>query len=172
MSSTPYDINKKHKRTYMFLTLFCRNLARNIKYQRVLNDAYEKDQTIAKLSYALGTQVKRDWIGRLYAVVNPAIRDGKFDQSQAFEYTQEGYDTTEHAKEWVMGRLFVVENFIKAENLFDVLAYDFKKLDEHGNYLIVFYPITLPDTLKSAKRALVELGVIGAGLATYFCAFA
>lgn len=152
----------------MFLTKFFIKLAKNIRYQRILNNAYDQDQTIVKLSYALGTQVQRDWIGRLYAVVNPAIRDGKFDQSQAFEYTQGGYDTTEHAKEWVMSRLLVVENLIKAENLFDVLAYDFKRLDENGNYLIMFYPITLPPVFKAAHWAMWEIGIIGAGLATYF----
>ena len=141
----------------MYIIRFIKNFFKNLKYQKILNRVYEDDQIIAKLSYTLGVQFHKDWIGRLYAVINPAIKDGKYDQEQVFEYLQDGYDTTEHTKAWVMQKLSLMQNFIQTNNLFDILGYEFKQLDEAGNYLFVVYPITLPDTLRCAKWACWEI---------------
>ncbi len=140
---------------------FISNLNKNIKYQRILNQAYEQDQIIAKLSTMIGAQFYKDWIGRLYAVVNPAIKDGKFDQSQIFEYTEQGYDTTEHMQQWIVERLTMMEGFIQTNNLFDVLSYKLEKLDDNGNYLFIIFPVTLPPVLKYAKWSFFELLGIG-----------
>lgn len=141
----------------MFITRFFKRLIDNIRYQKILNKVYKEEEVIAKVSTILGTQFYKDWIGRLYGVVNPAIKDGQWDNQQAFEYTTEGYDTTEHMKQWLMGRMQLLENFIQVNNLFDVLSFDIKRLDSNGNYLFMLYPITLPDTLKSAKQAAWEI---------------
>lgn len=141
----------------MYIYRFCKALFQNIKYQRILNKAYEQDEVIQKISTILGVQIRRDWIGRLYTVVNPAIRDGEYDRSQAYEYTVEGYDTTEHAKQWIINRVALVQNFLQTENLFDLLTFDVEKLDDHGNYLFTIFPITLPDVLEYKNAALAEL---------------
>ena len=151
----------------MFITRFFKRLIDNIRYQKILNKVYKDEEVIAKVSTILGTQFYKDWIGRLYGVVNPAIKDGRWDNQQAFEYTAEGYDTTEHMKQWLLGRMQLLENFIQVNNLFDVLSFDIKRIDNNGNYLFMLYPITLPDTLKSAKQAgweffgLVSLTIAG-----------
>lgn len=155
----------------MFIYKFISRLIQNKKYNKLLNEAYERENLIAAMSSILGTQLKRDWIGRLYCVVNPAIRDGKFDQAQAFEYTESGIDTTEHAKEWIISKLALLQDFITTNNLFDVLGYNIKQLDKNGNYLFVLYPITLPATMKAAKWALGEISIVAISLTTYFTIF-
>jgi hypothetical protein len=155
----------------MFIIRFIKNFIQNRIYQKALNKAYNQDDIIAKLSNIFGVQFRKDWIGRLYSVINPGIRDGKFDQEQVFEYAEAGIDTTEHARVWMVQRMLVFQKFVQTENLFDILTYDIKRIDDYGNYLLTIFPITLPDVLSSIRAALIELivmvGVIG-GIFYYF----
>lgn len=146
----------------MHLYRFIKGYFENRKYQKILDEAYEQDQLIAKLSSLFGVQFRRDWIGRLYAVLNPAIRDGKFDNTQAFEYAEGGYDTTEHAKQWIVERTIMMERFIQTNNLFDALVFDVKKLDDNGNYLFIIMPSTLPEVLMNIKGATIEFTSVAA----------
>lgn len=140
----------------MFISRFIISWARNYQVSKLLNRAYKDDEIIAKLSHTFGVQFNQDWIGRLYAVINPAIRDGKFYPEQTFEYTEKGYDTQEYVKSWTMERLMAMDNFLKTNNLFDMLTYDLRKLDDYGNHLFILSPITLPQTLQRSTAAIIE----------------
>lgn len=149
----------------MLLIRIIKDFVANRKTKKVLNQAYESEQIVAKLSSTLGTQFYKDWIGRLYAVVNPYIKDGKWDTGQVFEYTEQGIDTTEHAHQWIMQRLGLLQSFIQTNNLFDVLTYEIKRLDNNGNYLFVIEPITqvaLKQDLKKLGKWLLWIGLVAA----------
>lgn len=145
----------------MFITRFFKRWIDNWRYQKILNKVYEEEDVIAKISTIFGVQFYKDWIGRLYAVINPAIKDGKWDNQQVFEYTEGGQDTTEHATQWIMERMLLIENFIRVNNLFDILGYNIEKIDDKGNYLFTLYPITLPGVLSDLKKIPWELLIIG-----------
>ena len=136
----------------MLLVNIFRDWLQNRRIKKLINKVYEEDQIIAKISNIFGVQFYVDWIGRLYGVVNPYIRDGKWDQSQVFEYTEQGIDTTEHAHQWIMQRMDILNRFIRANNLFDLLTYDIKRLDNNGNYLFVIQPITQVALFDDIKR--------------------
>lgn len=144
----------------MFLYKFFRKLFQHLKYQRIIKDAYEREQLIAKISLLLGTQFKLDWINRLYAVVNPNIKDGKYNPEQIYEFDFDGNPyNNEWVTKWVMERMGVLRNFLQTANLFDVLEYKIKDLG-NLNYLIIFQPITLTFLLKSIRPAIIELLII------------
>ena len=144
----------------MFLYKFFRKLFQHLKYQRIIKEAYEREQLIAKISLLLGVQFKLDWINRLYAVVNPNIKDGKYNPEQIYEFDFEGNPyNNEWVTKWVMERMGILRNFLQTANLFDVLEYKIKDLG-NLNYLIVFQPITLTFLLKSIRPAIIELLII------------
>ena len=144
----------------MFLYKFFRKLFQHLKYQRIIKEAYERQQLIAKISLLLGVQFKLDWINRLYAVVNPNIKDGKYNPEQIYEFDFEGNPyNNEWVTKWVMERMGVLRNFLQTANLFDVLEYKIKDLG-NLNYLIIFQPITLTFLLKSIRPAVIELLII------------
>ena len=144
----------------MFLYKFFRKLFQHLKYQRIIKEAYEREQLIAKISLLLGVQFKLDWINRLYAVVNPNIKDGKYNPEQIYEFDFEGNPyNNEWVTKWVMERMGVLRNFLQTANLFDVLEYKIKDLG-NLNYLIIFQPITLTFLLKSIRPAIIELLII------------
>ena len=144
----------------MFLYKFFRKLFQHLKYQRIIKEAYEREQLIAKISLLLGVQFKLDWINRLYAVVNPNIKDGKYNPEQIYEFDFDGNPyNNEWVTKWVMERMGVLRNFLQTANLFDVLEYKIKDLG-NLNYLIIFQPITLTFLLKSIRPAIIELLII------------
>ena len=144
----------------MFLYKFFRKLFQHLKYQRIIKEAYEREQLIAKISLLLGVQFKLDWVNRLYAVVNPNIKDGKYNPEQIYEFDFEGNPyNNEWVTKWVMERMGILRNFLQTANLFDVLEYKIKDLG-NLNYLIIFQPITLTFLLKSIRPAIIELLII------------
>ena len=144
----------------MFLYKFFQKLFQHLKYQRIIKEAYEREQLIAKISLLLGVQFKLDWINRLYAVVNPNIKDGKYNPEQIYEFDFEGNPyNNEWVTKWVMERMGILRNFLQTANLFDVLEYKIKDLG-NLNYLIIFQPITLTFLLKSILPAIIELLII------------
>ena len=50
-----------------------------------------------------------------------------------------------------MTRFNLIKDFIMANNLFDLLTYEIKKLDDYDNYLFIVKPITFDDCVKWTK---------------------
>lgn len=145
----------------MYTILFFIRLFKAIKYQIILRKVYKKDDIIRKLSYALGSQLYIDWIGRLYTVINPNIKDGKYNAEQVIEFTSSGgVDNTQWVQQWIMERLNIIKKFIMAENLFDLLTYRLDKIDNNSNYLFIIQPITLQPVLDIYKKMIFELVIL------------
>lgn len=125
----------------------------HIKYSRILNKIYKDEDFLDKLSKLLNlrTKVKKDWVGRLYTVLNPNLLPV---EEQIFEYDENGLNNKSFVEAWVMKRFIVISEFIRANNLFDLLTYDIKKLDKYDNYLLILEPITW----YGCKQGLKKLG--------------
>lgn len=136
----------------MIIYNFIKHLILNIKYTKLLSKVYKDEDLLKKLSQLFGSNFKKDWIGRVYTVINPNIMDGKFDNTtQIFEYNQNGLDNNVYVEKWIMNRFNVISQFIQTNNLFDLINYKITKLDDYDNYLLVLEPITLRDCIKYTK---------------------
>jgi hypothetical protein len=134
----------------------------HIKYCKILNDVYINENLLENLSALFKVQFRKDWVGRIYAVFNPHIQDGIFNQNnQILEYTNEGLINNSYIESYIMSQLNIAKQFIKANNLFDLLTYKLIKIDEHDNYLFIIQPITLEDCISYIKKFIVLWGVIG-----------
>jgi hypothetical protein len=116
---------------------------------------------LENLSNLFGVTFKKDWVGRIYTVINPNIQDGKYNPTtQIFEYGENGLDNTTYVHNWIMERMNVAEKFIQTQNLFDILTYNIKKLDQYDNYLFIIQPITLEDCLEYSKKFGIVLTIL------------
>lgn len=151
---------------------FIKYLILNIKYTRILKRIYKDEQIPENLSKLFNTNFKIDWIGRMYTVINPNLIDGIYDtSSQIFEYDERGLSNDAYIERFIMQKLNIASNYIKANNLFDLLTYEIKKLDEYDNYLFIIKPITLDDFVKNSKRfGILLTSLLAAGL-TLFVTF-
>ena len=144
----------------MIIYNFLKFLIMYIRYSRVLNDVYKKENILEGLSSTLGTELKQDWIGRLYAVVNPYIVDGKYDPSKIITEIGKDIPTNMVLEKYVMERFNIASQFIQVNNLFDLMTYKMTRLDEYENYLLVLYPLPYSDLVVWGKRLLIELVVL------------
>lgn len=137
----------------------------NVKYTKLLNKIYKDEQLVEKFSQLFGTEFRIDWVGRMYTVINPNIINEQFDvNTQIFEYNDSGFTNTAYVEKWIMTKFNLVKDFIMANNLFDLLTYELKKIDEYDNYLFVIKPITFDDCKQWTKIfAAVYGGLITVG---------
>ena len=141
---------------------FIKYLYTHIKYFRILNDVYKQEKLLENLTALFKVEFKKDWVGRIYAVFNPHIQDGIFNQNnQILEYTNEGLSNSSYVESYIMTQLNIAKQFIKANNLFDLLTYKLIKLDDNDNYLFIIQPITWEDCISYAKKFMILWSIIG-----------
>ncbi len=134
-----------------------KNIYLHLKYKSIIDRVYRDENLKDNLGRLLETTIRTDWWGRIYTVVNP----NKISQSdQIYELTDAGLDNRAFVEKWLMERFIVVEKFIKASNLFDLLTYSITKIDDMGNYLIIVEPITFNDFKRSVKLLLISLTIM------------
>lgn len=145
----------------MIIYRFIKYLILNIKYTNILNNIYKEENILSNLSSLFGTNFKIDWIGRIYTVVNPSVIKTSDDiNSQIFEYDNGGLNNKAYVEGLIMQKMNIASNFIRANNLFDLLTYEIRKLDEYDNYLFIIKPITLDDCLKYSKYFAILISVL------------
>lgn len=145
----------------MITYLFFKYLILHIKYMRILKRVYKEENLLENLSKLFGTTFKTDWIGRAYTVINPLIQNGIYDpNNQIYEYNENGLINDTYVEAYIMKQLNIAKQFIKANNLFDLLTYEIKKIDDYGNYLFVIHSITWPDLKSSIKKMSILYGVL------------
>lgn len=144
----------------MQIIKFIKALKLNFEYSKLLRYAYSQDKILDKLSELFGVQFKIDWIGRVYAVINPFIKDGKYDTSEII-IDSENETMDDYVNHYLMTKLSIARSYIRAQNLFDLLTYKIKKLDNYDNYLFIMIPVTLPDVFYTGKKLLRNLFILG-----------
>ena len=143
----------------------------NIKYCKILNNVYKNENLLDNLSALFRVQFRKDWIGRVYAVFNPYIQDGIFNpNNQIFEYTEQGLVNDAYVEAYILNQLKIAKQFIRANNLFDLLTYRLKKLDDNDNYLFIMEPITWSDCKRYTKIFITvySMLLISIGFLIYF----
>jgi hypothetical protein len=123
-----------------------------IKYCKILNTVYKEENVIENLSKTFNTEFKIDWVKRLYCIFNPNLVDGKFDPNhQIYSYNEKGMNTDDFVEYYIMTKLNIIQHYISVNNLFELLSYELKKLDNYDNYLFIIKPIPLDDLKKWSK---------------------
>ena len=145
----------------MILFNFLKHLWLNNKYTNLIKRVYKEEQLLSKFSQLFGTEFRIDWVGRIYTVINPNIIQDKFEtNTQIFEYGENGLSNTAYIEHWIMTKLNIAQNFIMANNLFDLLTYEIKRLDNYDNYLFIIKPITFDDFKKWTKIFSIVYGIL------------
>lgn len=139
---------------------FIKKLVLNIKYTRLLKKIYKDENLLYRFSQLFGTEFRIDWVGRIYTIINPNIINDKLDvNTQIFEYGENGFTNDPYIEKYIMTKFNLVKDFIMANNLFDLLTYEIKRIDEYDNYLFVIKPITFDECKKWTK---IFIGVYSA----------
>lgn len=128
------------------------------RIKKLLLKIYDNEKIEKNLSKTFGVECKRDWVGRLYMVVNPILQNIE-DGGNTLIFDR---DDNVMIEGWVMKNLELIRNFVVNNSMFDLLTYSIEKLDDDNNYLIVFKNIYFNDMMRIVKwsGALVIIGLL------------
>lgn len=156
----------------MIVYKFFKILWVHLKYSKILKRVYKDENLIQNLSNLFGVNFRIDWIGRIYAVINPTINNGEYDSNTIiYEYDENGLRADAFVEQKIIEKMKIASNFIKAKNLFDLLTYKIKKIDNYDNYLFIIQPITLEELIKRTKYFSGFIALVLLIVAIYFMFF-
>lgn len=144
----------KHTLTYKFINIFYTAYKYNKDYETISDTLYSEAFKTVLRRY-LNVEFEKDWIGRLWAVINPNINiDGKIDFSNVIiELDGENTNSNEYVKTWVYKQMLLIGELFKIEKLYDYIYIDFKHVGpvDQDNYLIVFDMSSRIDFVENLK---------------------
>ena len=90
----------------------------------------------------LHVDLDKDWLGRLYGVINPNIDiNGNFNLNNIIiEIDNEYTNNNEYVKNWIYKQLNLIQELFHLQNLYNYISLDIKHVGPPigDNYLIVF----------------------------------
>ena len=144
----------------MILFNFIKYLWLHFKYKKMLQKIYKDENLLNNLSHLFQSNFKQDWIGRIYTILNPLIINDEVQiNTQILEYGPEGISNKSWIDKWIMDKLMIAQKFIKTNNLFDLLTYEIKQIDQY-NYLFIMQPIVNLDLKKYTKIFIITYSII------------
>ena len=131
-----------------------------IKDKYYISDTfYSKELNIVLRKY-LNVEFKKDWIGRLYGVINPNINnEGKFDFTKTIiEFDDENTNNNEFIKHWTYKQLNLIGQVFSIENLYHFIDLQFKHVGPKNadNYLLIFDIVSRKEFTKNLKAMLLH----------------
>lgn len=145
----------------MILYKFFKYLFMYIRYYKILMNIYENENLVSRLGQSLDIKFKVDWIGRLYGIFNPNIRNGKFDiNNPIYSFNEKGLDTDVFVKDYILTKLSAITLFMEHNTLFELVGYEIKRLDNIDNFLFIIKPLPYDNLKKYAKLLPIPIIII------------
>lgn len=145
------------------------------KSKKYIGETFYSDGFHEVIRKYLKVDLREDWIGRLYGVVNPNIVNGKFDVStMVIEIDGDNTNTNNHVKQWVYKQLQLIATLFKIEKLYDYISLEFKHVgpEEMDNYLIIFDMTSRKQFAKDARKFIYNIAFWGViSTITLLCLF-
>lgn len=142
------------------LVMLVQSIYRYITDLSYISDTLYSKEFITVLKRYLKISMKKDWIGRLYGVINPYIDiDGKIDFSNTIiEIDGDNTNSNEYVKNWVYRQFNLIDNLFKINKLYDYISVDIKHVGplNADNYLIVIDVVSRKEMTYTLKRVLKQ----------------
>lgn len=152
------------KKTLTYKIYDCiHNFVLYIKNKHLIKDTLYSKELKYVLDQYLHTNIKYDWLGRLYCLVNPAIdENGDFNVSNMIiEIDGDNTNNYEHIKQWTYKQMKLIAQLFKIEKLYDYINIEFTHVgpENHDNYLLIFDIVARKETIISLKKLLKQLSI-------------
>lgn len=116
----------------------------------------------------LNLKVKKDWIGRIYGIINPNLDiNGNVNFANTIiEIDDKNTNSNEYVKNWIYKQMNMVKYVFKLDEsgFFDYIGCDIKHVgpNEHDNYLVVFYIVSQKAFLQNLNKLIKHFLVYSA----------
>lgn len=143
------------------LVMLVQSIYRYITDMSYISDTLYSKEFLTVLKQYLRISIKKDWIGRLYGVINPYIDiDGKIDfNNTIIEIDGDNTNSNEYVKNWVYRQFNLIDNLFKINKLYDYINVDIKHVGplNADNYLIVIDVVSRKEMAYTLKRVLKQI---------------
>ena len=142
------------------LVMLVQSIYRYITDMSYISDTLYSKEFLTVLKQYLRISIKKDWIGRLYGVINPYIDiDGKIDfNNTIIEIDGDNTNSNEYVKNWVYKQFNLIDNLFKINKLYDYINVDIKHVGplNADNYLIIIDVVSRKEMTYMMKRVLKQ----------------
>lgn len=142
------------------LVMLVQSIYRYITDMSYISDTLYSKEFLTVMKQYLRISVKKDWIGRLYGIINPYIDiDGKIDfNNTIIEIDGDNTNSNEYVKNWVYRQFNLIDNLFKINKLYDYINVDIKHVGplNADNYLIVIDIVSRKEMAYTLKRVLKQ----------------
>lgn len=142
------------------LVMLVQSIYRYITDMSYISDTLYSKEFLTVLKQYLRISIKKDWIGRLYGVINPYIDiDGKIDfNNTIIEIDGDNTNSNEYVKNWVYRQFNLIDNLFKINKLYDYINVDIKHVGplNADNYLIVIDVVSRKEMTYALKQVLKQ----------------
>lgn len=143
------------------LVMLVQSIYRYITDMSYISDTLYSKEFLTVLKQYLRISIKKDWIGRLYGVINPYIDiDGKIDfNNTIIEIDGDNTNSNEYVKNWVYKQFNLIDNLFKINKLYDYINVDIKHVGplNADNYLIIIDVVSRKEMTYMLKRVLKQI---------------
>jgi hypothetical protein len=156
--------------TYKFYNCFA-TLVQYIKdYNIVAESLYSEAFSKVLLRY-LNKDFKKDWIGRLYAVINPNIDiNGKLNfNNTVIELDDQRTNNQAYVENWIYKQMGLLADMFKLQNMYTYISVGIEHVgpENADNFLVIFDITARQDWTNALKKFLKHLfaySIIGASI--------
>lgn len=143
------------------LVMLVQSIYRYITDMSYISDTLYSKEFLTVLKQYLRISIKKDWIGRLYGVINPYIDiDGKIDfNNTIIEIDGDNTNSNEYVKNWVYRQFNLIDNLFKINKLYDYINVDIKHVGplNADNYLIIIDVVSRKEMTYMLKHVLKQI---------------
>lgn len=146
--------------TYKFFA-FIESIYYYVKDYNRISDAFYSDEFKNICKKYLKCDINKDWLGRLYGIINPMIDiNGKIDiSSMIIEIDGNNTNNIEFIKNWIYRQMSLVGTLFKTQHLYNYISLDIRKVgpENYDNYLIIFDIASRQYMSKCFKKLSIQL---------------
>lgn len=119
-----------------------RSFIRYRKTRNLIKDVFYGDDFKYVVQTYLNLELDKDWIGRLYGVINPNVDiSGNLDvRNVIIEIDSDNTNTDEYVKTWIYKQLNMMGQLFHMRSLYSYISMEIEPIGPIGsdNYLVVF----------------------------------
>jgi hypothetical protein len=159
-----------HTLTYKFYNVFA-TLHQFLKDYDTVAESLYSPEFLTLLKRYLNKDFRKDWIGRLYAVINPNIDiDGKFNfNNTIIELDDERTNNDRYVENWIYKQMGLISDMFKIHDMYNYISVRIEHVgpENADNFLVIFDMTSRIDMAAAFKKFLKHLfvySIIGASI--------
>lgn len=134
-----------------------------IKSKHYISDTLYNDEFKFVMKRYVNINLKEDWIGRLYGIINPNIDiNGHQDlRNVIIEIDDDNTNSDKYVRNWIYKQMELISNLFKINKLYDYISLDIEHVGpiNQDNYLVVI-DITSRKEMEHALKSMLKHSIL------------